>query len=102
MPGGDGTGPMGAGPMTGRAAGYCASAAAPGYARPGFGGGFGFGRRGGFRGRGYGWASPAAFYGTFDMPTQTPQQELDGLKQQAQQLQSSLEQLNSRIEELQK
>ena len=35
MPGGDRTGPGGAGPMTGRAAGYCAGyAAAPGYANP--------------------------------------------------------------------
>ena len=30
MPGGDGTGPMGMGPMTGRGAGYCAGFAAPG------------------------------------------------------------------------
>lgn len=102
MPGGDGTGLMGAGPMTGRAAGYCAGPAGPGYANPGFGGGFGFGRRGGFRGRGRGWARPAAFYGPVEMPTQTPQQELDSLKQQAQQLHNNLEQLNSRIEQLQK
>lgn len=32
MPRGDGTGPAGMGPMTGRAAGYCAGFAAPGYA----------------------------------------------------------------------
>ena len=102
MPGGDGTGPMGAGPMTGRATGYCAGVATPSYASPGFGGGFGFGRRSGFRGRGRGWARPAAFYSPVEMSTQTPQQELDGLKRQAQQLQSSLEQLNSRIEQLQK
>lgn len=54
MPRGDGTGPAGMGPMTGRAAGYCA-----GFNRPGFtnstvrgGGGFGRGRSaGGGRGR---------------------------------------------------
>jgi len=34
MPAGDGTGPMGMGPMTGRAAGYCAGYPAPGYANP--------------------------------------------------------------------
>jgi len=34
MPGGDGTGPMGLGPMTGRAAGYCAGYPVPGYMRP--------------------------------------------------------------------
>jgi hypothetical protein len=34
MPGGDGTGPGGMGPMTGRAAGFCAGFPAPGYANP--------------------------------------------------------------------
>lgn len=34
MPGGDGTGPMGMGPMTGRGAGYCAGNDVPGYANP--------------------------------------------------------------------
>ncbi len=34
MPGGDGTGPMGLGPMTGRAAGYCAGYGMPGYMNP--------------------------------------------------------------------
>jgi len=34
MPGGDGTGPAGQGPMTGRAAGFCAGFNAPGYANP--------------------------------------------------------------------
>ena len=50
MPGGDGTGPMGMGPMTGRAAGYCAGYPVPGYMNPipGFGRGLG-------RGGGRGW-----------------------------------------------
>jgi hypothetical protein len=34
MPGGDGTGPAGMGPMTGRAAGYCAGYSVPGFANP--------------------------------------------------------------------
>ena len=34
MPAGDGTGPAGLGPMTGRAAGYCAGYPAPGYMNP--------------------------------------------------------------------
>ncbi len=34
MPVGDGTGPFGLGPMTGRAAGYCAGYPMPGYANP--------------------------------------------------------------------
>ncbi|OGC41855.1 hypothetical protein A2Y85_03345 [candidate division WOR-3 bacterium RBG_13_43_14] len=60
MPAGDGTGPLGYGPMTGRGAGYCAGFAAPGYVNPMPGRGwFGFGRGrggGGFhRGGGRGW-----------------------------------------------
>jgi len=34
MPRGDGTGPAGMGPMTGRAAGYCAGYPVPGYVNP--------------------------------------------------------------------
>lgn len=34
MPGGDGTGPMGLGPMTGRGAGYCTSSPFPGFTNP--------------------------------------------------------------------
>ena len=60
MPGGDGTGPAGLGPMTGRAAGFCAGYSVPGYMNPIAGRGyFGWGRgsygrgagRGGGRGR---------------------------------------------------
>ena len=56
MPGGDRTGPMGMGPMTGRAAGFCAGYGAPGYANaiPGQGFGRGFWGRG-WRGGGRGW-----------------------------------------------
>lgn len=54
MPGGDRTGPAGAGPMTGRSAGWCAGFGAPGYGNPlpGRGFGMGFGRGRGFWGRG--------------------------------------------------
>jgi hypothetical protein len=34
MPFGDGTGPMGIGPMTGRGAGFCAGFGAPGFNNP--------------------------------------------------------------------
>lgn len=34
MPAGDGTGPMGMGPFTGRAAGFCAGYPTPGYMNP--------------------------------------------------------------------
>ncbi len=66
MPGGDRTGPLGMGPMTGRAAGYCAGYPVPGFMNPygwrgfaggGWGPGFGMGRGRGFgrgRGRGFG------------------------------------------------
>jgi len=55
MPGGDGTGPMGMGPMTGRAAGFCAGYPVPGTMNPIAGRGFGFGRGRGFGfGRGLG------------------------------------------------
>ena len=64
MPGGDRTGPMGAGPRTGRGMGVCAGSSSPGYMNPppgqermmrrrqGMGRGFGRGR-GGF-GKGFG------------------------------------------------
>jgi len=48
MPFGDGTGPRGMGPMTGRRAGYCAGFSQPGFTNPLPGRewfGFGFGRR---------------------------------------------------------
>lgn len=66
MPRGDGTGPVGAGPMTGRGAGFCAGYSVPGYMNPGIGFGMGFGRgrgfgiRGGF-GRGYGFGRGLGF-----------------------------------------
>lgn len=51
MPRGDGTGPNGQGPQTGRAAGYCSGNDRPGFATGGFGRGM---RRGGGMGRGGG------------------------------------------------
>jgi len=55
MPRGDRTGPWGAGPMTGRAAGYCSGYSVPGFMNPtvGYGRGWGGGRGRGF-GRGWG------------------------------------------------
>jgi len=118
MPGGDGTGPGGMGPMTGRAAGFCAGFPVPGYMNPvggrgywGWGRGF---RGGGFgRGRGFGWAgagygmpawgggvSPYAYGGVPFAPGLTAQQELDGLKGQAEYLEDTLDGIKKRIEEL--
>jgi hypothetical protein len=128
MPGGDGTGPAGMGPMTGRAAGYCAGYPMPGFANPipgrglGFGGGrgFGFGRGSGlgFRGgRGWGgnwrthYAAPVypynTAYGAAIPPYGAPyggwptrEQESDMLKGQAEYLEDALEGIKKRITEL--
>jgi len=120
MPGGDGTGPAGFGPMTGRAAGFCAGYPVPGYDNPvggrGMGMGWGRGFRGaGFgrgRGRGFGWGragyglptygavNPYAYGGAPFNPTVAPQQELDGLKGQAEYLEDALDGIKKRIEEL--
>ena len=125
MPGGDRTGPAGMGPMTGRAAGYCAGYSAPGYVNPvggrGFGA-FGRGRGGGGRGRRNwfyatgltGWqraamgqaaygvppAYPAPYAAPFG-PAATSGQELDALKGQAEYFEDALEGIRKRIEELQ-
>ena len=127
MPGGDGTGPAGLGPMTGRAAGYCAGYPVPGFMNPIGGRGFwGWGRgRGG--GRGWrrwfyatglpGWqraamgmpayggppvpAGQAPPYAPPFAPATTPEQELDALKGQAEYLEDALEGMKKRIEELQ-
>jgi len=72
MPAGDGTGPAGMGPMTGRAAGYCAGYSVPGYMNsiPGAGwGGFSYGRgwgKGRGWGRGFGWRG--GFYPAYGYP----------------------------------
>ena len=69
MPRGDGTGPGGMGPLTGRAAGYCAGYAMPGYANP-YGGrfaagvGYGYPARG-YPARGYPAGQTAWAYGAF-------------------------------------
>ena len=123
MPGGDGTGPAGMGPMTGRAAGYCAGYSVPGYANGVGGRGYGFfgrgrgggrGRRNGFYATGMpGWARAGAGYPAWGavagqypvapvapMPTVTTEQELAGLKQQAEYMGNALSEISKRIEEL--
>ncbi len=120
MPRGDGTGPAGMGPMTGRAAGYCAGYPVPGYMNPvpGYGLGRGLRRGAGFRGaRGWGgygsvpYGAAAYGYGApYQVPpagyaapysvTPSPQQELDALKNQAEYFEDALEGINKRIQEL--
>jgi len=121
MPGGDGTGPMGMGPMTGRAAGYCAGYGVPGFMNPmpgrgmGRGRGMGFGRGFG-RGRGRGWRAaawgypaaayaPAAAFPPYGAAAYVPpvprEDELQALQTQADYFTSALEEIRKRIDELQ-
>lgn len=114
MPGGDGTGPVGMGPMTGRAAGFCAGYAVAGYANPVGGRGFGgWGRGLGHRfGRGFGWGRAGyswPSWGSYSTgypagfgPAPNPEQEQAVLRQQSQHLQESLDAINKRIEDLEK
>ena len=120
MPAGDGTGPRGMGPMTGRGAGYCAGSDAPGYANAipgrGFGMGWGRGRGGGWGRRNWyyatgqpGWARfgyapawgapPPAAYGPY-AAAPTPEQEAEFLKTQAEGLKEQLDAISQRIAEL--
>ncbi|MBN1283640.1 MAG: DUF5320 domain-containing protein [Proteobacteria bacterium] len=114
MPRGDGTGPMGAGSMTGRGAGYCAGYGAPGYANSGpwygYGRGFGRGRGRGFGGGGWGWRH--MYYATgqpgwmrssgYPAPYVKPDPEAEKgfLKDQADALQQELDSIKKRLSEL--
>ena len=112
MPRGDGTGPMGMGPMTGRAAGFCAGYGTPGYTNPIGGRGFWGGGRGGGRGwrnRVYAAGVPGSAgagmpYGApYAMPyasAPTKEQELDMLKGQAEQFETALGDIRKRLQEL--
>jgi hypothetical protein len=127
MPRGDGTGPAGMGPMTGRAAGYCAGYPVPGFMNPVGGRGYwgrgrGFWGRGGGRGGGRGWRNwyyatglpgwARAAYGypawggavnphpPFPAQSMAAEQELQGLKQQAEYFEGALEEIKKRIEQL--
>ena len=112
MPRGDGTGPLGMGPMSGRTAGYCAGFGMPGYANPAPGRGFGkgFARGRGSQGGGRGWRH--WFYATglprwarlggSAMPQQQPDRELErqALKGQADAMQSELDLIKKRLSEI--
>lgn len=119
MPRGDGTGPMGQGPMTGRGTGYCAGYSAPGYMNPAWGGGFcrpGIGRG---RGRGFAWRNwfyatglpfrarvnqPEGWYqaGAAPMypPTMSKEAEVEMLKSEAAELETTLTQIKERLAKL--
>ena len=106
MPGGDRTGPVGAGPMTGRAAGFCGGYGAPGFMNRVFGGGgsgfgrgrgFGFGR--GFRagaGRGFGFG-----YAGYASPMRAAD-EKEMLKGRNAEIEEELKAIKERMKELEK
>lgn len=104
MPGGDRTGPAGAGPRTGRQAGYCVGSDVPGFANPAMPGqAFGFG----FRGRGRGWRNMAYATGLpgwqrFGYAPPVPQDEAESLKAQAAWLKEQLAEIDKRLEDLEK
>ena len=118
MPFGDRTGPVGAGPMTGRGTGYCAGFSGPGYMNPvaerglsGFG--RGFGRSRGWFGRGRGWRN--CFWATglpnwaragYGYPPYgagiTAKDEMDILRDQAEFLKQQIEDIQSRISKFEK
>ena len=117
MPYGDRTGPVGAGPMTGRRMGYCASADRPGSMRSGWGFGFRMGRSVGFGGHGRGWRNqywatglPGWARGNQSLSveshpphyaTEIPrEEELRSLKSQSKSLENNLSELKKRIVEL--
>ncbi len=113
MPGGDGTGPMGIGQMTGRGAGYCAGFPVPGYMNPMPGRGWGMGRgwgRGAGWGRGRGWRHG---YYPMGVPGEIPaygvapyytapsaEHEAQALKAQAVSIEGTLDEIRRRIAEL--
>ncbi len=103
MPGGDRTGPLGLGSMSGRGVGFCGGYGIPGYMNPfpgrffgrGYGGGFGFGRGRGFRGR-----AAVPFYPyPYGFPY-SAQNEAEMLRQEAQQLETSLEEIKKRLSQV--
>lgn len=110
MPGGDRNGPLGQGPGTGRALGYCYGYDTPGYMK-GTGRGMGRGMRHG-RGSGYGWGFgrgwgfsrcyPGQEPGCPGMPSISREDEIRMLKTEADSLKRSQKDIEKRLSELEK
>ncbi len=101
MPGGDRTGPEGAGPMTGRGAGFCANQERQGNSNPSFGRGFswncGFGR--GSQGRGR--QRRNQYFATAAKSAGGLQYEnLNDLNEQYQYLKRQLQEIETRVNEI--
>ncbi len=98
MPRGDGRGPAGFGPMTGRGAGYCAGYPVPGYMNPGVGC-----RRGGRRHMYYATGMPLwarrPYYGAPDVRVDE-RRELEALRDEARYLREELSRIEAMMEEL--
>lgn len=109
MPRGDRTGPDGLGPMTGRAAGYCAGYSVPGFINPDRGFGRGMARR---RGRGWGRGYGRIGYPLNYQPTNKPptkEEEIKNLENYQKQIEiekTNLDQeakaIQTKLEELRK
>ncbi|GAB6886617.1 hypothetical protein JCM13304A_01150 [Desulfothermus okinawensis JCM 13304] len=104
MPGGDRTGPLGAGPRTGRGLGYCSGSSHPGwvYGR-GYGRGMGFGR-GRRCGRGFWGRGRWCFYGAYvPTPYNVPydeETEKRTLEAEANYLRNTLKEIEERLNQL--
>jgi len=108
MPRGDGTGPMGQGPMTGRGLGYCAGYPQPGfmYPGPGFGRGFGKGWGRGFgRGRGFRWRTEP-IYPPVGYPVEpirlTKEDQRKILEQEKKELELEIKAIHEEVEAIQR
>jgi hypothetical protein len=119
MPSGDGTGPNGNGPMSGRGLGFCNGYSNPGFVnRPygrGYNRGMGIGRGTGRGfGRGIGWRNNLGWYrgGRFGGPIMqgpsfvqepiNPDDYVNDLKTQKEFLEQNLKDINEKLEKLSK
>ncbi|NLA11745.1 MAG: DUF5320 domain-containing protein [Firmicutes bacterium] len=83
MPGGDGTGPLGQGPLSGRGLGYCSGYRGAGFGRPFYGRRF----------RGYGFQRPWLYRETAD-------DEKMFLQRQAEYMREQIEAIEERLKEI--
>jgi hypothetical protein len=109
MPGGDRTGPMGEGPLTGRGSGYCAGASYPRRFSRGGDGGWdgGFGRGGGRGRRNRSWATGRPSWrraGEWQPSDRLPDASVETLELEraTAALEAELRRLRTRIEDLER